>query len=209
MAWASQSSVSRVRDAPSPLRAASPLVQQPQEAPLPDGLASGDFPPLGAATAAKPSKAEERRQRAAATREQERESSMTFHEPYHAQLRERHNANVRAAEALEAFEGNRERRSRKNMSASDVDNLAEDVIRSLATRGELVTVERVRETLSLKQGRSTHIRLNFRIRIKISLITVNHITNVNILMKSICLAMAFPLTPVKKLKLVFLSLSLS
>lgn len=149
MSWANQSSVSRVRETPSPLRAASPLVQQPQEASLPDSLASGDFPPLGSVTAAKPSKAEERRQRAAATREQERETSMTFHEAYYTQLRERHNANVRAAEALEAFEGSggsRERRSRKNMSASEVDNLAEDVIRSLASRGELVTVERVRNS---------------------------------------------------------------
>lgn len=151
VAWASQSSVSRVRETPSPLRAASPLVQQPQEASLPDGLASSDFPPLGATAAAKPSKAEERRQRAAATREQDRESSMTFHEAYHTQLREGHNANVRATEALEAFEGSggsRERSSRKNMSASDVNNLAEDVIRSLATRGELVTVERVRDSYS-------------------------------------------------------------
>ncbi|XP_048088539.1 uncharacterized protein wu:fj29h11 isoform X4 [Alosa alosa] len=145
VAWAGPSSVSRVRDTPSPLRAASPLVKQPQEASLPDGLASGDFPPLGAAVAAKPSKAEERRLQAAAIRERDRDSSMAFHDAYHAQLRERHAANVRAAEALEAFEGggSRERRSRKNMSATEVDSLAEDVIRSLATRGELVTVERV------------------------------------------------------------------
>ncbi|XP_076154340.1 uncharacterized protein LOC143137890 isoform X4 [Alosa pseudoharengus] len=145
VAWAGPSSVSRVRDTPSPLRAASPLVKQPQEASLPDGLASGDFPPLGAAAAAKPSKAEERRLQAAAIRERDRDSSMAFHDAYHAQLRERHAANVRAAEALEAFEGggSRERRSRKNMSATEVDSLAEDVIRSLATRGELVTVERV------------------------------------------------------------------
>ncbi|XP_062381766.1 uncharacterized protein wu:fj29h11 isoform X2 [Sardina pilchardus] len=150
VAWAAPSSVSRVMDTPSPLRTASPLVQQPQEASLPDSLASGDFPPLGAAAAAKPSKAEERRLQAAAIRDiRDRDSSVSFREDYHAQLRERHAANVRAAEALEAFEagggggGSRERRSRKNMSPTEVDSLAEDVIRSLATRGELVTVERV------------------------------------------------------------------
>ena len=137
VAWAGARSMSQARDEP-------PLVQ-PKEASPPDGLASSDFPPLGAAT---PSKAEERRrQRTTSTPDRERESSVTFHDAYHAQLRERHGANVRAAEALEAFEGgggSRERRSRKIVSPSDVDSLAEDVIRSLAARGELVTVERVR-----------------------------------------------------------------
>lgn len=72
-------------------------------------------------------------------------SGLVFRDAHHAQLREVHGANVRAAEALEAANEKKETvdRCKKRPSLDDVNSLAEDTIRDIATDGEHVTVEKV------------------------------------------------------------------
>uniref|UniRef100_A0AAY4BVZ5 HTH OST-type domain-containing protein n=1 Tax=Denticeps clupeoides TaxID=299321 RepID=A0AAY4BVZ5_9TELE len=114
-----------------------------------------EFPALGA----KLSRAEERRPRGAAGGR-----GPVFRESYHAQLREWHNSNTRAAETLENDEETGSQRSRRKVvSVEEVNSLAQDVIRSLATSGDLVTVEKVISQVcallqvpSLKAFRITH-----------------------------------------------------
>ncbi|XP_060795619.1 uncharacterized protein wu:fj29h11 isoform X3 [Neoarius graeffei] len=95
-----------------------------------------DFPPLGT----KHPRAEERRMR-----DGQDGSGLVFRDAHHAQLREVHGANVRAAEALEAANEKKETvdRCKKRPSLDDVNSLAEDTIRDIATDGEHVTVEKV------------------------------------------------------------------
>ncbi|XP_057182526.1 uncharacterized protein LOC130549349 isoform X2 [Triplophysa rosa] len=63
-----------------------------------------------------------------------------FYESFYSQLREEHSANVRAADALQEYSAGRRR---QDMSADDVNSLAEDVMRALAADGEHVTIDRV------------------------------------------------------------------
>lgn len=95
-----------------------------------------DFPPLGT----RRSRAEERK-----TRDHQEGSNMVFRDAHHAQLREVHGANVRALEALEAANETRETvdRRKKRPSQDEVNSLAEDAIRDIASEGEHVTVEKV------------------------------------------------------------------
>lgn len=88
-----------------------------------------DFPPLST----RPSRAEQRRMR-----DGREESSLVFRDAHHAQLREVHGANIRALEALETVD-----RCKTRPSQEEVNSLAEDTIRDLATEGEHVTVEKV------------------------------------------------------------------
>lgn len=95
-----------------------------------------DFPPLGT----KLPRAEERRMR-----DGQEGSNLVFRDAHHAQLREVHGANVRAVEALEVANEKKETvdRRKKRPSLDDVNSLAEDTIRDIATDGEHVTVEKV------------------------------------------------------------------
>lgn len=72
-------------------------------------------------------------------------SSLVFRDAHHAQLRDVHGANVRAVEALEAANEMKEAIDwrRRRPSQADVNSLAEDAIRDIATEGEHVTVEKV------------------------------------------------------------------
>ncbi|XP_055006163.1 uncharacterized protein wu:fj29h11 isoform X2 [Boleophthalmus pectinirostris] len=69
-------------------------------------------------------------------------SSSVFMEGYHRQLREVHGANMRAVEAMEEA-GGRERSWSTRLDPDNVHNLMKDVIRDIASEGELVTKERV------------------------------------------------------------------
>ncbi|XP_029933405.1 protein NO VEIN isoform X2 [Myripristis murdjan] len=102
-------------------------------------LSDSDFPALGAEM--KQTKDQRSKQR----NETQRESSASvFREAYHAQLREVHRANVRAAEALEEDEEDLTgRRRNRALDLDMVNSLVEDVIREIAAEGELVTKERV------------------------------------------------------------------
>ncbi|XP_056626776.1 uncharacterized protein wu:fj29h11 isoform X3 [Triplophysa dalaica] len=67
-----------------------------------------------------------------------------FYESFYSQLREVHSANVRAADALQEYSSGRRR---QDMSADDVNSLAENVIRALAADGEHVSIDRVTSRL--------------------------------------------------------------
>lgn len=104
----------------------SPLLQK-WTAPLittPNNLSTLEFPALG-------SKAEEKSKEG---------KGPVFYESFYSQLREVHGANMRAAEALQEDSVGRLRR---DMSADDVNSLADDVMRALAAEGEHVTIDRV------------------------------------------------------------------
>ena len=79
-----------------------------------------------------------------------RNSSPVFTEAYHAQLRHVHQANQRAAEALEEDSedgrggGGGGRRRNRPLDPETVNSLVEGVIRELADDGELVTQDKVR-----------------------------------------------------------------
>lgn len=92
-----------------------------------------DFPPLGT----RHSRAEERR-----TRDGQEGSNLVFRDAHHALLREVHGANVRAVEAMEETSEAVDRR-KKRLSQDDINSLAEDTIRDMASEGEHVTVEKV------------------------------------------------------------------
>ena len=65
---------------------------------------------------------------------------------HHAQLREVHGANMRAADVLLAEEEDAKSRRQKRVLDPDmVNSLMQDVIRDIATEGELVTKEKVKE----------------------------------------------------------------
>nr|XP_040032429.1 protein NO VEIN isoform X2 [Gasterosteus aculeatus aculeatus] len=70
-----------------------------------------------------------------------RDAPNFFREAYHAQLREVHGANMRAAEAME--ENARGTRRNRVLDQDSVSSLAQDVIRDIAAQGELVTEEKV------------------------------------------------------------------
>lgn len=71
-------------------------------------------------------------------------SAPVFREAYYCQMREAHQANMRAVEAMEESKGDpAERRQRKGLNPDTVNNLIEDVIREIAAEGELVTKEKV------------------------------------------------------------------
>ncbi|XP_053540833.1 uncharacterized protein wu:fj29h11 isoform X2 [Ictalurus punctatus] len=95
-----------------------------------------DFPPLGT----RPSRAEERKVRVG-----QEGSSLVFRNAHYAQLREVHGANIRAAEALEVANEKKEtvNRRKNKPSPDDVNILAEDTIRDIASDGEHVTIEKV------------------------------------------------------------------
>ncbi|XP_039509577.1 protein NO VEIN isoform X2 [Pimephales promelas] len=93
-------------------------------------LSFGDFPVLGS----KIPKAEEKKLKEG--------RGLVFYESFYSQVREVHGAHMRAADALLEDENN-VRRRRKAMSASEVNSLAEDVMRALSAVGEHVTIERV------------------------------------------------------------------
>ncbi|KAK7134163.1 hypothetical protein R3I93_017539 [Phoxinus phoxinus] len=98
--------------------------------PTPGNLSFGDFPVLGS----KIPNVEEKKLKEG--------RGLVFSESFYSQVREVHGANMRAAEALlenERYVGRR----RKAMSSSEVNSLAEDVMRALSTEGEHVTIERV------------------------------------------------------------------
>ncbi|MCI4384121.1 hypothetical protein PGIGA_G00034980 [Pangasianodon gigas] len=95
-----------------------------------------DFPALGT----RQSRAGERRMR-----DGQEGSNLVFRDAHHAQLREVHGDNVRAVEALEAANEKKETVDRRNKrpSQDEVNSLAEDAIRDIATEGEHVTLEKV------------------------------------------------------------------
>ncbi|XP_077085850.1 uncharacterized protein LOC143737933 [Siphateles boraxobius] len=96
----------------------------------PGNLSFDDFPVLGS----KIPNAEEKKLKEG--------RGLVFYESFYSQLREVHGSNMRAAEALVEDE-NIVRRRRKAMSSSEVNSLAEDVMRALSAEGEHVTIERV------------------------------------------------------------------
>ncbi|XP_029311722.1 uncharacterized protein LOC115024372 isoform X2 [Cottoperca gobio] len=118
-----------------------PEEEQPQQAIVSNFLSSSDFPVLGAdgnSTKEKKSKIKDATQR---------EGRLTvFKEAYHAQLREVHGGNMRAVEALEEdgeeITGWRRNRNRV-LDQDSVNSLMDDVIRDIASEGELVTKEKV------------------------------------------------------------------
>lgn len=71
-------------------------------------------------------------------------SAPVFREGFYGQMREAHEANMRAVEAMEESNGDpAERRQRRSLNPDTVNNLIEDVIREIAAEGELVTKEKV------------------------------------------------------------------
>lgn len=71
-------------------------------------------------------------------------SAPMFREAYYSQMREAHQANMCAVEAMEESKGDPgERRRRQSLNPDTVNNLMEDVIREIAAEGELVTKEKV------------------------------------------------------------------
>ncbi|XP_058262273.1 uncharacterized protein wu:fj29h11 isoform X2 [Hemibagrus wyckioides] len=119
-------------------KSASPVWQLTATPPPADSILtlSTDFPPLGT----RPSRAEERR-----ARDGREGGSLVFRDVHHAQLREVHGANVRAVEAMEAPNEKKETvdRRRTRLSHDEVNSLAEDARRDIASDGEHVTVEKV------------------------------------------------------------------
>lgn len=115
---------------------------QPQQAAESNFLSAANFPALGADVSL--TKEQKSKPRVATQRES---GVPVFKEAYHAQLREVHGANLRAVEAMEEDEedlaGRRKRKSVLNQET--VNSLMEDVIREIATEGELVTKEKVRK----------------------------------------------------------------
>uniref|UniRef100_A0A673AIR0 Wu:fj29h11 n=1 Tax=Sphaeramia orbicularis TaxID=375764 RepID=A0A673AIR0_9TELE len=105
-----------------------------QQAAASNILSDSDFPALGA----------DMNQKSKIKAETPRESSAAiFRDAYHAQLREVHGSNVRALEALEEDTEDLTGRRRKILDHNTVNSLMEDVIRDIASEGELVTKEKV------------------------------------------------------------------
>lgn len=130
----------------TPLPPSSPLPSDPSLAlhtPKPvttTSVSESGFPALGGEV--KLSKAQKRRLGDGWQRKGE---APVFKDAYHAQLREAHGANVRAAEALEEEEEDMKGRRRiRALDPDTVNSLVEDVIREIAAEGELVTREKVR-----------------------------------------------------------------
>lgn len=82
--------------------------------------------------------------------------SLVFRDAHHSQLREVHGANVRAVEAMEAANEMKETVDwrKKRPSQDELNSLAEDAIRDIATEGEHVTVEKVCVFIYLDQSMS-------------------------------------------------------
>ncbi|XP_062298890.1 uncharacterized protein wu:fj29h11 isoform X1 [Scomber scombrus] len=114
--------------------------QQQQLQPIASSLFIGsDFPVLGADVNV--TKEQKSKTRDAAPKEG---STTVFRESYYTQLREVHGANVRAVEAME--EDDEELMGRRGNRVPDhdtINSLMEDVIRDIASEGELVTREKV------------------------------------------------------------------
>ncbi|XP_033840308.1 uncharacterized protein wu:fj29h11 [Periophthalmus magnuspinnatus] len=102
-------------------------------------LSDNDFPALGVKVSQKQSTTTET---ADAPKPKKSSSSNVFTEGYHRQLREVHGANMRAVEALEEIVGGPRHWSRR-LERDNVDNLMKDMIREIASEGELVTKEQV------------------------------------------------------------------
>ncbi|XP_029978405.1 protein NO VEIN isoform X2 [Sphaeramia orbicularis] len=135
---------SRTEPQPTALRQTPPTVSQNitrepereavQQAAASNILSDSDFPALGA----------DMNQKSKIKAETPRESSAAiFRDAYHAQLREVHGSNVRALEALEEDTEDLTGRRRKILDHNTVNSLMEDVIRDIASEGELVTKEKV------------------------------------------------------------------
>ncbi|XP_032358201.1 protein NO VEIN isoform X1 [Etheostoma spectabile] len=118
------------------------LTQEPEEekqATASNFLSDSDFPVLGADVGSTKEKKSKMRE---AT--QKKGSATVFREAYHAQLREVHGDNMRAAEAMVQDEDELAGRRRNRVLDQDsVNSLMEDVIRDIAAGGELVTKEKV------------------------------------------------------------------
>lgn len=116
-----------------------PETEQKQTIPS-NPLSDSDFPVLGAEMK------QTKDQRSKLRNETQRESrASVFREGYHAQLREVHRANMRAAEALEEDEEDfTGRRRNRALDLDMVNSLVKDVIGEIAAEGDLVTKDRVR-----------------------------------------------------------------
>ncbi|KAL0984014.1 hypothetical protein UPYG_G00135910 [Umbra pygmaea] len=127
-------------------RTASPVTLtlcHPAPPQLGSSLSDSDFPALTAKQ--NPNKGQESRVLNVETKER---NNHVFKEAYRAQLREVHGANVRAVEAQAKEEDDDDgtmmrRKKKKALDPDVVNNLVEDVIRDIASEGELVTREKV------------------------------------------------------------------
>ncbi|XP_054457346.1 uncharacterized protein wu:fj29h11 [Anoplopoma fimbria] len=110
-----------------------------QQAIVPNFLSGSDFPVLGADVSSTKGKKNKIRD---ATKKGG--SATIFREPFYAQLREVHGANMRAVEAMEEHDHELTgRRMNRVLDQKSVNSLTEDVIRDIAAEGELVTKEKV------------------------------------------------------------------
>ncbi|XP_046709697.1 protein NO VEIN-like isoform X1 [Silurus meridionalis] len=118
-------------------KSGSPMWQRNATPPPADSSVTSllDFPPLNP----RQSRAAEK------NRDGQEGGSLVFRQAHHAQLRQVHGANVRAIEALEVANEQKDTvgRRKKTASRDDVNSLAEDAIRDIAAEGEHVTVEKV------------------------------------------------------------------
>lgn len=110
-------------------------------------LSDSDFPALGSNVNL--TKEQKSKARAVTPRET---SVPLFREPYNAQLREVHGANMRAVEAMgEDEEELTGRRRKRTVDQDSINSLVEDVIREIAAEGELVTNEKVRRNSGVER----------------------------------------------------------
>lgn len=121
-----------------------PEKEQQQQATLPNLFLSTDFPALEAGV----TKEQKSKFRGASPRVG---GAPVFREAYHAQQREVHGANMRAVEAMAEDEDDLTgRRRRRAVDPDMVNSLMEDMIRQIATEGELVTKDKVRRKQNLE-----------------------------------------------------------
>lgn len=106
-------------------------------------LAECDFPVLGAAGGATTEK--KKKKSKASDAGQKKSNVQVFTDAYHAQLREVHGGNMRAAEAIEEEDEPTSRRRRNAyMDLDYVNSVVKNAIQEIAAEGDLVTDKKVR-----------------------------------------------------------------